>query len=75
MELSRREFSVLQRAVERYIQAGVPVASRHVAEHQEIGLSSASVRVSDTVRTAMLTGMKARLSSILAMVLSLSSWS
>jgi heat-inducible transcriptional repressor len=44
MELSRRESSVLQRAVERYIQAGVPVASHYVAEHREIELSSASVR-------------------------------
>lgn len=44
MELSRREQSVLNRTVERYIKAGEPVASRQVAGSAAIGLSAATVR-------------------------------
>jgi len=44
MELSRRALSVLCAVVELYIRNGEPVASRHVARHSGLGLSSPTVR-------------------------------
>ena len=44
MGLSKRAISVLCAAVELYIRNGEPVASRHVARHSGLGLSSPTVR-------------------------------
>jgi heat-inducible transcriptional repressor len=44
MELSRRALSVLCAVVELHIRSGEPVASREVASHSGLGLSSATMR-------------------------------
>ena len=44
MELSKRALSVLCAIVELYIRSGEPVASRQVARHSRLGLSSATIR-------------------------------
>ena len=44
MELSRRALSVLCAVVELYIRSGVPIASKRVARHSALGLSSATMR-------------------------------
>jgi heat-inducible transcriptional repressor len=44
MQLSKRAFSVLYAVVELYIRSGAPVASRLVARHSGLGLSSATIR-------------------------------
>jgi heat-inducible transcriptional repressor len=44
MELSRRALSVLCAVVELHIRSGDPVASRQVARHSGLGLSSATMR-------------------------------
>ena len=44
MELSRRALSVLCAVVELHIRSGEPIASRQVARHSGLGLSSATMR-------------------------------
>ena len=44
MELSRREFVVLNRVVQEYIRTGAPVASRQVARSSSLQLSAATIR-------------------------------
>jgi heat-inducible transcriptional repressor len=44
MDLSRREFVVLNGVVEEYISTGAPVASRQVARSSSLRLSSATIR-------------------------------
>lgn len=44
MELSKRALSVLCAIVELYIRSGEPIASRQVARHSGLGLSSATMR-------------------------------
>ena len=44
MELSRRALSVLCAVVELYIRSGEPIASKMVAHHSGLGLSSATMR-------------------------------
>ncbi len=44
MHLSKRAYSVLYAVVELYIRSGAPVASRLVARHSGLGLSSATIR-------------------------------